>query len=143
MRNRTRATTSVAVLALAAFALAFFGSGCSPDDAGTIPASGTEGAADCDPGAFGNALGAALQESLMTVESVDDFECADGWAVVQATVAGEEGPSVQEQYVLAATDSGWVLASPETSCGTIVQDGVRPDDASVPASIWEQACGML
>lgn len=138
MRNGTRAATSLIVLAVA-----LLGAGCSTDDAGTTPAAGGQAAADCDPGAFGNALGAALQGSLMTVESIEDFECADGWAVVQATVAGEEGPSVQEQYVLASSDAGWVLASPEAACGTIVQDGVRPGDASVPESIWAQACGML
>lgn len=138
MRNRTRAATSMAALALT-----LLSAGCSTDDAGTLPAPGGQVVADCDPGAFGDALGSVLRESLMTVESIDDFECADGWAVVLATVSGEEGPSVQEQYVLASGDSGWVLASPESACGTIQEDGVRPADASVPEPLWDQACGML
>lgn len=139
MRNRIGA--ALALIPVAAVLL----TGCSTDDAGTIPAGGggTGGNAACDPGAFGNTLGAILHESLMMVESIDGFECADGWAVVQATVAGEETPSVSEQYLFQATQDVWVLKSPETACGTIAEDGVRPADAAVPESLWEQACAAM
>lgn len=136
MRNRTRVVVVIAVLASALSA------GCSTDDAGTMPASGVTGA-DCDPGAFSSVLGEVLADSLMTVDSVDGFECAEGWAVVQASVSGQEIPSVEEQYLFAERDGAWVLRSPEGSCGTIAGDGIRPADAKVPDSLWEQACGQM
>ena len=136
MRNATRA------IALAALVIGALASGCSTDDAGTMPAIGGTGAS-CDPGAFSSALGAALAESLMSVDSIDGFECADGWALVQATVSGEEIPAVGEQYLFAERDGVWALRSPEGSCGTIADAGGRPGDAAVPESLWEQACGDL
>ena len=133
MRNGTGA------IAATCLALGVLLAGCSTSDEGSASAIGP-GGADCDPGSFSEALGVVLQESLLTVDSIDGFECADGWAVVQATVSGEQVPAVGEQYVFAARDSVWVLRSPEGSCGTVEADGVRPNDAKVPQSLWEQAC---
>lgn len=136
MRHATRAIATAAIL------IGVLASGCSTNDAGTIPASGSVGAG-CDPGAFSSALGEVLAESLMSVDAIDGFECADGWAVVQATVSGEEVPAVDEQYLFAERDGAWVLRSPEGSCGTIADADGRPGDAAVPESLWELACGDL
>lgn len=136
MQNRTGAKLAAALV------VSMLAAGCSTDDAGTLPASGASGA-ECDPGAFSTALGVVLQDSLMTVDSINGFECADGWAVVQATVSAEQVPSIDEQYLFVERDAAWMLRSPEGSCGTLAADGVRPSDANVPESLWEQACGDL
>jgi hypothetical protein len=80
---------------------------------------------------------------MMTVDSLGGVECADDWAVVEATVSGEEGPSIEEQYVFAARDGAWILKSPEGACGTVMEDGIRPADAAIPESLWEFACADL
>lgn len=112
---------------------------------GCATASGAGGlqSAPCEEATLTGSLGAALSESMMTVDSVSGVECADDWAVVDATVSGEEGPSIEERYVFAARDGVWILKSPEAVCGTVVEDGVRPADAAVPVSLWEIACADL
>lgn len=110
--------------------------------AGGSGAGGAQGA-PCDEATLTGSLGAALSESMMTVDSVGGVECADDWAVVQATVSGEEGPSIEEQYFFAARDGAWLLKSPEGACGTVLEDGVRPADAAIPASLWEIGCADL
>lgn len=105
--------------------------------------SGSAQGAPCDEATLTGSLGAALSESMMTVDSLGGIECADGWAVVEATVSGEEGPSIEEQYVFVSRDGIWILKSPEGTCGTVVEDGIRPDDASLPSSLWELACADL
>jgi hypothetical protein len=127
---------------MAALAAGLLLAGCSTDDEGPGSATGATGAA-CDPGALSGALGIVLQESRMTVDSIDGFECADEWAVVQASVSGEQVPSFSEQYLFVARDSAWVLRSPEGACGSVDDSGIRPSDADVPESLWEQACGDL
>lgn len=132
MRNGTGALLASAV------AVGILLTGCSTQDTTSTPTGA--GGADCDPGALSSALGTVLQESLMTVDSINGFECADGWAVVQASVSGEQIPSIDEQYLFQARDSTWLLRSPEGSCGSVEVAGVRPGDAAVPESLWESAC---
>ena len=92
------------------------GSGTTP------PAVG--GTVKCDEASISKAL-----EGVDGLVGIEDYACADGWAY--AFVDTDE---YTETVVLQAEGQFWILKDRVDVCGT------GPDDAEVPASIWEPAC---
>lgn len=104
-----------------------------------IGCSETPGSADCDVVGLEHEIDHIVGEAGLQVQSLDDVTCADGWALVQATVGGSGIPSVSEPYLFAASNGIWVLKAPETACGSIT-DANRPADAEVPPALWDLVC---
>lgn len=145
MSQRARITIAISTgLLLTAAVAGCSSSSTSETSAATPAASGSMvgGTTTCDNAT----ISAAIEESLTadgeggTLTSLDNLECGDGWAAAEATVGDGGGNDVTETLVFQAEGQFWVPADRASVCGTIGDDGARPDDAQVPASIWDLAC---
>jgi len=121
--------------------------GCSQDSASTDEATQVGGMAVCDEAALTTAVKdyLASDPEAGAFQSLDGFECADGWAVTFPTV----GPTMDEAYtytqIFQAEGQFWIPVAPAdrgSVCGTFNTDDptAYPADSEVPESIWQAAC---
>jgi len=122
------------LLLIAALGVAACGSEDSTDSSVAGGGEVGGGEAVCDQATF-DAWVKAYGESNGTPATLpaDEFQCADGWAVLFPTV-GDAGSEVTETVVVQAEGGIWALMDREMACGT--------DEASseVPASLYQAAC---
>ena len=102
------------------------------------------GTAACDKAAFTQAMDdqLAAEDNGEKLFSIDDFQCADGWAVVFPTVGASEENSYTITAVFEAEGQFWIPKDRMKVCGTQNMDDptAYPDDAQVPESIYQPAC---
>jgi heat shock protein HslJ len=100
-------------------------------------ASATSAAAEvatCDEGALQRALSGLAGAGDATV---DDLQCAGGWALVRATAPGRG----VGQYLFRADGATWRARSARDACGTVAAAATAPAaDVLVPAELWAPAC---
>lgn len=162
--NRTtarRARTGCASAGLAALALAAL-SGCSageqnPSAAGTTfsgsPASSAGAAASSTPmvGGMTECTKAALAESATgaaralgpdNVYTIDQLNCADGWAVTTGVLASKDNPQMgaPTSFIFEQEGQFWVLKDRADVCGTNPTTTTAPGDAQIPAALFLSGC---
>lgn len=119
---------------------------CSSDAASTDDTPSVGGTAVCDEATLTAAVKdfVASEPDSGEFQSLDGFECADGWAVTFPTVgAGDEGYTYTQ--IFQAEGQFWVPVPPANRgdiCGTtdIEDPAAYPSDSQVPESIWQAAC---
>lgn len=141
-----RALLALAVPAVAALVLV----GCSSDDSSDAAASATPsligGTTTCDEATITEAATGAAEAGGEKLVSLDDFQCADGWAVADATVGPTDGSTEGEvtvTMVFEAEGQFWIPKDRGDVCGTIDSSTATPaypTDAQVPEAIWPAAC---
>ncbi len=142
MRRVALLTIPIAVLAGALAACS--SDSASTGDASTDAATSVGGTAVCDEATLTTAVEdlVASEPDSGEFQSLDGYECADGWAVTFPTVgAGDEGYTYTQ--VFQAEGQFWVpITDRNTVCGTTdVEDpAAYPSDSQVPESIWQSAC---
>jgi len=136
-----------AILAASGLVLTVAVTGCSSDESatGSTPSGSlVGGTTECTDATITQAINdvVSADDSGVSVVSLDNLICADGWAAAEATVSnGADGGGITETFIFEAEGQFWVPKSPDDVCGTLGSDlTARPDDAQVPADAWALAC---
>jgi len=146
--KRTAAAASVLVL-IGVTALAGCSSSGSAGDvtaAVTTSAQAVGGTAVCDEASLRTSIEDNLAADPGTTDEkvfdISEFRCEDGWAVAFADVGTTSENAVTVTDVFEAEGQLWLLKDRGDVCGTLDDNDItkRPDDAQVPAGIWQDAC---
>lgn len=146
-----RSLNLIAGAALAAVAL----SGCSAGEesakastpvpstpvASTTPMVG--GMTECTKAALAEpATGAAQAMGPDNVYTVDDLNCADGWAVTSGVLASKDNPNMgaPTSFVFQQEGQFWVVQDKAKVCGTNPVSTTPPADAAIPAALFLAGC---
>lgn len=75
------------------------------------------------------------------VMSVDQVDCADGWAVVSAVI-GDGQSGAPTSYVFQAQGQFWIPYDKANVCGTYNPDepDAYPSDAEIPEALYLSGC---
>lgn len=118
--------------------------GCSSDPA---PDEAVGGMAVCDEAALTTAVEDFLASApeMGELQSLDGFECADGWAVTFPTVGPTMDMAITYTQIFRAEGQFWIPVPPAdrgSVCGTYNADDptAYPSDSEVPEAIWQPAC---
>ena len=140
---RTRGVMLLATALVAGAALA----GCSGSDNASADATPTASASmvggmtECTEAAIKPTLEEGLAADV-TLMSWDGLSCADGWAVVSATIGdGEHGAPTS--FIYEAEGQFWVPKKQVDVCGTVdynTTPTVYPADATIPEELFEGGC---
>jgi hypothetical protein len=119
--------------------------GCGSDDDPSTDNGMVGGMATCDAESLLAAVSAGAPPNITyTVTADDPFECADGWAVLFPDEINADDPEMSFTFtaVLEAEGQFWIPKDRMDVCGTYDENDPfkRPDDAQVPAAIWDKAC---
>ena len=76
------------------------------------------------------------------VYTVDDLNCADGWAVTSGILAGKENPEMgaPTSFIFEQEGQFWVPKDKATVCGTNPTTTTAPADAVIPAALFLSGC---
>jgi hypothetical protein len=69
-----------------------------------------------------------LEESSMSITSLDTLRCSGDWAVAQLMVGDNSAKPEQTTLVFQNSDAGWILKAPEVACTRSSQFASIPDD---------------
>jgi len=127
--------------------------GCSSSSTSTemtATASASEqavgGTAVCDEASLRKVLeddiAASTDAKDEKVYDIAGIQCEDGWAVAFPDVGDTAEHAVTITQVFEAEGQFWLVKDRGDVCGTLDDNDItkRPDDALVPAGIWEPAC---
>lgn len=99
------------------------------------------GMTECTQAKLEPAVTAELAKDVQLM-SFDDLSCADGWAVVAATIGdGEHGAPTS--FIFEQEGQFWIPKEQSKVCGTIDFSSTpvtRPADALVPEALFEAGC---
>ena len=117
---------------------------CSSETTSTDETPSVGGMAVCDEATLTAAVKdyLASEPESLTFQSLDGFECADGWAVTFPSVGSDDEGYTYTQ-IFQAEGQFWVpVTDRSTVCGTFNADDptAYPSDSEVPESIWQPAC---
>lgn len=96
--------------------------------------SGSSVDATCDVEGVTDEVGHMVQESSMTMDSLDDLQCSGDWAFARTTVSGGADGSTSATFLFERTEAGWILKAPELVCGN------DAEVATIPADLVDAAC---
>jgi len=140
---RTRGTLLLVTAVVAGAAL----SGCSSSSdassasSATPTASKVGGMTECTKAAILPTLEAGLAKDVK-VMSWDGLSCADGWAVVGATIGdGEHGAPTS--FIFQAEGQFWIPKQQQDVCGTVdnsTNPPAYPVDALIPEALFTEGC---
>ncbi|WP_328356982.1 hypothetical protein OG976_01595 [Mycobacterium sp. NBC_00419] len=133
---------TVAVLAAAVM------SGCSTTNS-PAPASpttttkATGGETRCTKAQLADAAASAARAlGKDNVYTIDDLQCADGWAVTSGLLASAQQPDrgAPTSFAFRAEGQSWVVQDKTKVCGTNPTTTTAPADATIPASLFLSGC---
>jgi hypothetical protein len=122
--------------------------GCSSDGDDAKPDNGMVGGmATCDSESLLAAANAGAPSGItyeLSLQGDAGFTCADGWAVMfpDEVDASDPDTPITVTLVFEAEGQFWIPKDRMDVCGTYDESdpNKRPDDAQVPAAIFDQAC---
>jgi hypothetical protein len=94
----------------------------------------------CDQPAIEATIDMFLHESEMHITTFESLKCSGDWAYAKAAVEDAQGAATNESYLFQRTGLNWVLKAPETACGSVANNGEKPQDTQVPDELWALAC---
>ncbi len=88
------------------------------------------------------ATGAAQSLGPNNVYTIDDLQCADGWAVTAGVLADKADPTrgAPTSFVFEQEGQFWVLQDKAKVCGTNPTTTTAPADATIPAALFLSGC---
>lgn len=74
--------------------------------------------------------------------TVDNLNCADGWAVTSGVLASKENPEMgaPTSFVFEQQGQFWVVKDKDAVCGTNPTTTTAPADAVIPAALFLPGC---
>lgn len=141
--NRRLVAATAAALAAAAM------SGCSVEPNTSAPASPTTAKTDiggetqCTKEQLADAAASAARAlGTDNIYTIDDLQCADGWAVTSGLLASTRQPDrgAPTSFVFRAEGQFWVAQDKAKVCGTTPTTTTAPADATIPASLFLSGC---
>lgn len=121
--------------------------GSSPAPTGTTTStSGTPmvgGMTECTKAALAEpATQAAQALGADNVFTIDQLDCADGWAVTSGVLAGKDNPQMgaPTSFVFEQEGQFWVPKDKAAVCGTDPVTTTPPADALIPAALFVAGC---
>lgn len=119
--------------------------GCgNGDDESSTTMQLVGGMATCDAESLLAAANAGAPSGITYELSASEFECADGWAVAFPDEVDASDPDVPITVTMVFEAEGqfWIQKDRMDVCGTYDESdpNKRPDDAQVPAKLFEKAC---
>lgn len=142
MNRRLDYATAAALVAAAV-------SGCSTEPNTAAPASPTTARTDtggetqCTKEQLADAAASAARAlGADNVYTIDDLQCADGWAVTSGLLASTQQPDrgAPTSFVFRAEGQFWVVQDKAKVCGTKPTTTTAPADATIPASLFLSGC---
>lgn len=109
--------------------------------ASTTPMVG--GMTECTKAALAEpATGAAQAMGPDNLYTVDDLNCADGWAVTSGVLASKDNPNMgaPTSFVFQQEGQFWVVQDKAKVCGTNPVSTTPPADAAIPAALFLAGC---
>ena len=97
----------------------------------------------CDQPTIETTINMFLHESEMHITSFESLKCSGDWAYAKAAVMDAQGAATKETYLFQRTGVNWVLKAPETVCGSVGNNGEKPQDTQVPDELWALACASV
>ena len=124
-------------------------SGCSAEPHTSAPAgpttarTGVGGETQCTKEQLADAAASAARAlGTDNVYTIDDLQCADGWAVTSGLLASTQQPDrgAPTSFVFRAEGQFWVVQEKSKVCGTKPTTTTAPADATIPASLFLSGC---
>lgn len=112
----------------------------------TTSTSGTPmvgGMTECTKAALAEpATQAAQALGADNVFTIDQLDCADGWAVTSGVLAGKDNPQMgaPTSFVFEQEGQFWVPKEKAAVCGTDPVTTTPPADALIPAALFVAGC---
>lgn len=112
----------------------------------TTSTSGTPmvgGMTECTKAALAEpATQAAQALGADNVFTIDQLDCADGWAVTSGVLAGKDNPQMgaPTSFVFEQEGQFWVPKDKAAVCGTDPVTTTPPADALIPAALFVAGC---
>lgn len=132
-RTKRASMTLPALLAAGALTLAACGGSSDGGSTTTPTEAGGGGVAECTTAALEKATEETAAAAGITLENTQDYDCADGWAIVFG-ITKENNIEQTTAFVFEAEGQFWVPVSTADICDGNVE--------GVPASIKDQACAL-
>ncbi|WP_163803753.1 hypothetical protein [Mycolicibacterium anyangense] len=101
------------------------------------------GQTHCTKGQLADAAASAARSmGKDNVYSIDDLQCADGWAVTSGLLASTQNPhqGAPTSFVFRAQGQFWVVQDKAKVCGTNPTATTAPADATIPATLFVAGC---
>ena len=101
------------------------------------------GMTECTKAALADpATGAAQALGPNNVYTIDQLNCADGWAVTSGVLAGKDNPEMgaPTSFVFEQEGQFWVVKDKAKVCGTNPTTTTAPADAQIPAALFLPGC---
>jgi hypothetical protein len=114
----------IAAIATGSLAVAGLITGCSGDSVDSA----------CDVQGVTSDVEHMVEESSMSLDSVDTLACSGDWAVAQLTVSGDGTEPEQVTFIFQNAGNGWILKAPEIVC---LENG---EVESIPEDLADLAC---
>ena len=88
------------------------------------------------------AAGAARALGNDNVYTIDNLQCADGWAVTSGVLASTQNPTMgaPTSFVFRREGEVWVSQDKAKVCGTNPTTTTAPADAAIPAALFLSGC---
>ena len=88
------------------------------------------------------AAGAARALGNDNIYTIDNLQCADGWAVTSGVLASTQNPNMgaPTSFVFRREGEVWVGQDKTKVCGTNPTTTTAPADAAIPASLFVSGC---
>jgi len=88
------------------------------------------------------AAGAARARGKDNVYTIDNLQCADGWAVTSGVLASTQNPNMgaPTSFVFRREGEVWVGQDKTKVCGTNPTTTTAPADAAIPAALFLSGC---
>ena len=88
------------------------------------------------------AAGAARALGRDNVYTIDNLQCADGWAVTSGVLASTQNPTMgaPTSFVFRREGEVWVSQDKAKVCGTNPTTTTAPADAAIPAALFVSGC---
>ena len=97
----------------------------------------------CTKTQLANAAAAAAQAlGTDNVYTIDNLQCADGWAVTSGVLASKQNPAMgaPTSFVFRREGEVWVGKDKAKVCGTNPTTTIAPADAAIPAALFLSGC---
>ena len=88
----------------------------------------------CDVQGITDEVAHMVEESALSLDSLDSLACSGDWAVAEVSIGGGGTGSERNTFILHNAGSGWILKAPEIACIGDIRNTI-PDD------LVELACG--
>ena len=147
MNRRPR--IAMALVGVAAVLAACSGSSTTPpatsssDAASASSPAPSETADNCTKTQLADAAaGAARALGKDNIYTIDNLQCADGWAVTSGVLASTQTPTMgaPTSFVFRRDGEVWVGQDKAKVCGTNPTTTTPPADAAIPAALFLSGC---